>query len=268
MVGATDWEAAIWEFGVVVAVVVWLMSSSGLHDRRVLVTGASRGLGRAICERLVAEGAIVVATASSEGGLHDLARHLPGITTIVADLSNTDDVDKLANAALPLYGLVNCAGIAITSPFLETDIDDFDRTFRINVRAVMKLSQSVAKRMATDGGGSIVNISSICGSHPLRDHASYCTSKAALEHLSRCMALELGKHGIRVNCIAPTITMTDMGRRAWSDPVKAKPMMERTPLGRFAEPEDTASAVVYLLSPQSGMVHGQTIAIDGGFLIA
>lgn len=104
MVGATDWEAAIWNLGalrvvpyVVVAVVVWLMSSSGLHDRRVLVTGASRGLGRAICERLVAEGAIVVATASSEGGLHDLARHLPGITTIVADLSNTDEVDKLGN---------------------------------------------------------------------------------------------------------------------------------------------------------------------------
>eukprot|EP01137_Pigoraptor_chileana_P019742 Opistho-2@81189 len=115
-------------------------------------------------------------------------------------------------------------------------------------------------------GGSIVNISSQASQRPLVNHTAYCASKGALDQLTRVMALELGPHNIRVNCVNPTVVMTDMGRLGWSDPAKAGPMLSRIPLNRFAEVSDVVNATLFLLSDRSGMVHGCMLPVDGGFL--
>ena len=112
----------------------------------------------------------------------------------------------------------------------------------------------------------MVNVSSTGSKFGLRDHAAYCASKGALDQLTRVMALELGPHGIRVNAVNPTVVMTPMGKMAWGDPEKARPMLEEIPLGRFAEPIDVARAVAWLLSDEAAMIHGVTLPVDGGFL--
>lgn len=136
---------------------------------------------------------------------------------------------------------MNNAGIALLQPFLETTVEDFDRVMAVNARAVMVVSQVIARGMVERGnGGAIVNVSSQSSSHAVLDHAAYCASKGALDQLTRVMALELGPHQIRVNAINPTVTLTPMGKLAWSDPVKSEPIMARIPLQRFAEPRHTA----------------------------
>ena len=137
----------------------------------------------------------------------------------------------------------------------------------INLKAVFFISQTVAKGMVERGlGGAIVNISSQASQAALQDHAVYCASKGGLDQLSRVMALELGPHNIRVNCVNPTVVMTAMGKIGWSDPKKAGPMLNKIPLGRFAEVEDVVHAVLFLLSDKAGMINGITLPVDGGFL--
>src|SRR6516162_4541643 len=136
----------------------------------------------------------------------------------------------------------------------------------VNLRAILVISRVIAKRMIERGvAGSIVNVSSMAALQGLRDHAAYCTSKAGLDQLTAVMAVELGEHGIRVNAVNPTVVLTEMGKRAWSDPAKGGPMLARIPIGRFAECEDIASVVCFLLSDAAGMLNGLALPIDGGF---
>lgn len=145
--------------------------------------------------------------------------------------------------------LVNNAAIAILESFLETRVESWDATVSINLRAVLVVSQIVAKGMIERGvPGSIVNISSMSSFQALPNHAAYAASKAGLDQLSKVMAVELGPHQIRVNSINPTVVMTEMGKRAWSDPSKGGPMLARIPLQRFAECEDIASVVCFSAS--------------------
>ena len=163
--------------------------------------------------------------------------------------------------------MVNNAGVSIPQPLLETTVEAIDKTLAINVRAVLVITQVIAKNMISRGcGGAIVNLSSQASMVALRDHAAYCASKGALDQLTRVMALELGPAGIRVNAVNPTVTLTPMGEMAWGDPAKSKPVLARIPLGRFAQVEDVARTVVYLLSDQADMIHGATLPVDGGFL--
>jgi NAD(P)-dependent dehydrogenase (short-subunit alcohol dehydrogenase family) len=164
--------------------------------------------------------------------------------------------------------LVNNAGISLPQPFLETSIESFERTLAVNVRAVLIVSQVVAREMIKrNTSGSIVNVSSQASMVALPDHAAYCASKGALDQLTRVMALELGPHQIRVNALNPTVTMTPMAEKAWSDPGKRQQMLSQIPLGRFAKAHDIADAVVFLLCSHSDMIHGVTLPIDGGFLV-
>jgi NAD(P)-dependent dehydrogenase (short-subunit alcohol dehydrogenase family) len=141
-----------------------------------------------------------------------------------------------------------------------------DATMAINLRAVLVVSQIVAKGMIERGvPGSIVNISSMSSFQALPDHAAYAASKAGLDQLSKVMAVELGPHRIRVNSINPTVVMTEMGKRAWTDPNKGGPMLGRIPLQRFAECEDIASVVCFVLSDAAGMLNGLALRVDGGF---
>lgn len=234
-------------------------------NRRALVTGAGKGIGREIAVMLHRFNAQVVAVSRTGTDLEGLRGEI-GCETIVADLGNVAEARLAAQQAGDIDLLVNNAAIAILEPFLETTTESWDATMAINLRAVLVISQIVAKGMIKRGvSGSIINISSMSSFQALPNHAAYAASKAGLDQLSKVMAVELGPHKIRVNSINPTVVMTEMGKRAWSDPSKGGPMLARIPLKRFAECEDIASVVCFVLSDAAGMLNGLALRVDGGF---
>jgi len=164
---------------------------------------------------------------------------------------------------------VNNAGVTALKPFLDMSLTDFDRVMNVNCRSVFIVSQLVARAMVKHNRpGAIVNVSSVASTRAFKDHTSYCTSKGALDQLTRMMALELGPHHIKVNSVNPTVVLTDMGRTAWGDRAKAEPVLNRIAMHQFAEPAHVAQTVLFLLSPASDMIHGAMLPIDGGFLIS
>ena len=236
------------------------------NQKRALVTGAASGIGREIARTLAASNARIVAVDVSPEGLEGLKGEID-CQTIQVDLLDAEATKAAIAKAGDIDLLVNCAGITILEPFLETTIDAFDKVLSVNLRATMIVAQAVAKGMVARGqGGAIVNVSSQASMVALADHTSYCVSKGGVDQLTRVMALELGPHNIRVNAVNPTVTMTEMAVLAWSDPAKRDPMLAKIPLGKFAQPSDVAHTVVYLLSDQADMIHGAMIPIDGGFL--
>ena len=234
------------------------------RGKRALVTGAGKGIGREIAALLGELGARVTALSRTAEDLETL-RAETGCSTIVADLSDAREARRAAERAGDADLLVNNAGISIPQPFLETTVDAFDATMAVNVRAILVVTQVIARGMIARDGGAIVNLSSQASMRGLADHASYCAAKGALDQLTRVMALELGPHDIRVNAVNPTVTLTPMADLVWSDPAKRDPMMARIPRGRFARPLDVAHAVAWLLSDLADMVHGAVVPVDGGF---
>ena len=237
------------------------------EGKRVLVTGAGQGIGRDIALRLSQYKAQVIALSKTKENLEKLSAKDPRIQTVCVDLCDWNATKRAVQSVLPIDLLVNNAGVAHLKPFLDSTSEDFDATFAVNVRAIMNVSQVVSKNMIERKvPGSIVNVSSQASKAALRDHAVYCSSKGAVDMLSKAMALEFGPYNIRVNTVNPTVIMTDMGKLGWSDPDKARTMMSKIPLGRFAEVSEVVDAVVYLLSNRSSMVNGAALPVDGGFL--
>jgi NAD(P)-dependent dehydrogenase (short-subunit alcohol dehydrogenase family) len=245
-----------------------LMASMDIRfdGKRVLVTGAGKGIGREIAVLLSQLGAKVIAVSRAEADLATLRQEIDA-ETIAVDLADAQKAHDAAVQAGRVDLLVNNAGISIPQSFLDTTVEAFDQTLAVNVRAAFIISQVVARGMIERGqGGAIVNLSSQSSMVGLLDHTAYCASKGALDQLTRVMAVELGPHQIRVNAVNPTVTLTPMAEMAWSDPVKSGAMKARIPLGRFASPLDVAHTVAYLLSEQADMIHGTTLPVDGGFL--
>ena len=236
--------------------------------KRALVTGAGKGIGREIAVLLSSFGAEVVALGRTQADLDTLSEEI-GCETATVDVSDVQCTTRVAESLGAIDLLVNNAGISRPQAFLETRVEEFDETMSVNVRAVMIVSQVVARGMIERGtGGAIVNISSQASLVAIKDHAAYCASKGALDQLTKVMALELGSQGIRVNCINPTVTLTPMAAMAWGDPAKSGPMLDKIPLGRFANPLDVAYAAAYLLSDAAAMIHGVSLPVDGGYLIS
>ncbi len=239
-----------------------------LRGRRALVTGAGKGIGRAIVLRLVAEGAAVVALGRSEADLDTLAAET-GCATIHADLAAPDRAADAVASRLPFDLLVNNAGITHLAPALETSAAAMTDLYAVNVVAPLRIAQVVAADLlGRSVGGAIVNVSSVASAIGLADHAAYCASKGALDALTRVLAVEWGPRGIRVNGVNPAVTLTPMGARAWSDPAKSAPMLARIPLGRFIEPDEVARVVAFLLSDESAMVNGVSLDVDGGLRVS
>ncbi|XP_072882191.1 L-xylulose reductase-like isoform X1 [Hemitrygon akajei] len=235
--------------------------------KRALVTGAGKGIGRATAKALLACGAEVIAVTRTQSDLDSLVQECPKMLTICVDLGNWEATENALKDVGPVDLLVNNAAVSILEPFLEVTQEAVDKTFNINVKAVLHVGQIIAKGMKCRGsGGSIVNISSQASQRALKDHALYCASKGAVDMLTKVMAFELGPHKIRVNAVNPTVVMTAMGRIAWSEPVKASGILSRIPMGRFAELEDVVNAIIFLLSDKSAMINGVTLLVDGGFL--
>ncbi|CAH2236805.1 jg8564 [Pararge aegeria aegeria] len=235
--------------------------------KRILVTGAGQGIGRGIAVELWRAGANIVALSRTRSHLESLQSEYPSIDIVDVDITDWDKTRQVVDSLGHFDALVNNAAVAVCEPFLTCTAADFDKTFNVNVKAALNISQVVAKKMVENKThGTIVNISSQASKAALKDHAIYSASKAALDALTRAMALELGPHGIRVNAVNPTVTMTAMAKVGWSDPERSAEMKAKIPLGRFGEVFEVVNAVVFLLSEKSTMINGVELPIDGGFL--
>ncbi|XP_075415597.1 L-xylulose reductase isoform X1 [Tenrec ecaudatus] len=269
----------------------------GLAGRRALVTGAGKGIGRSTALALHAAGARVVAVSRTQADLDSLVHECPGIEPVCVDLGDWEATERALGGVGPVDLLVNNAAVAVLQPFLEVTKEACDRwagcrspgcvagggprqartnqdptchrSFDVNLRAVIQVSQIVARGLVARGTpGAIVHVSSQASQRALTNHTVYCSTKGAIDMLTKVMALELGPHKIRVNAVNPTVVMTPMGQVNWSDPQKAKAMLDRIPLGQFAEVEHVVDSILFLLSDRSGMTTGSTLPVDGGFLAA
>ncbi|XP_045162353.1 L-xylulose reductase-like [Mercenaria mercenaria] len=236
--------------------------------KKVLVTGATRGIGRLLTKCLSSAGAEVYGLGSNRHFLDTLKEECKNVHTVHVDLADWDATRKTLEQLPAMNGLVNNAGVSFDwVPSLEAGKDVIDKTFAVNVMAAVNVTQVVGKKMeATGKGGSIVNVSSINGLNPMRECMAYNMSKAALDMMTKQFALELGPHKIRVNSVNPTVALTDMGKEFWSEPVKAGKLKGHTPLGRFAEVQECVDPIMYLLSDHSSMVTGTMNPIEGGLL--
>lgn len=234
--------------------------------KRAMVTGASQGIGNVIAKELAKRGATVIAVARSGDKLKELQKQVPNIVPVCVDLADWNATETALSSVGPIDLLVNNAAVAILEPVGEIKPESFDISFATNVKAAINVSQLCVKSMKERRvAGAIVNVSSQAGIAALENHAVYCASKAALDQLTRVMALELGPHKIRVNSVNPTVTNTPMSLVGWSDPAKASAMQSKIPLRRFAEPEEVCDAVLYLLSDHSSMITGAVLPVDGGY---
>ncbi len=237
----------------------------GLDGRTVLVTGASGGIGAATARQLTAAGADVIAAGRSEQALSKLAAQI-NCRTLQFELSSEEEIQR-AVEGLDLWGVVNCGGFGgeIATP-MQTDIAVFDKAIAINTRGALLVTKYAAQSMIRLGqGGAIVNVSSQAALVALAGHISYAASKAALDSITRVSALELGRYGIRVNSVNPTVVMTEMSAFYWGRPEIGEPFLNSMPLHRWATEDEIAAPIVFLLGNGASMISGVMLPIDGGF---
>ena len=235
------------------------------NGRTVLVTGATGGIGGATVRQLVAAGADVIASGRSVETLERLAAET-GARPLAFDLTSEDSV-RSALEGLDLWGVVNCGGFGgeIATP-MDTDIAVFDAVISINARGALLVTKYASASMIRLGqGGAIVNVSSQASLVALSGHISYGSSKAALDNITRVSALELGRYGIRVNSVNPTVVMTEMSAWYWGRPDIEGPFLDQMPLGRWATEDEIAAPIVFLLSDGASMISGVSLPIDGGY---
>lgn len=245
-----------------------------LQEKVALVTGATRGLGQAIAAALLRAGATVVLSGSNRERLAETARQfqaerLPAVES-ACDLSDVAQTARLAEFVLReqprIDVLVNNAGVTFPHELLDYPDDAWQKTFRVNLEAPFQLARRLAPRMKEQGGGSIINITSIGAELGFPNNPAYVAAKGALKQLTKSMAFDLGSFGVRVNNLGPGYFHTDMANLSYNDPEKREARASRTLLGRWGEPEDLAGAVIFLASDASRYMTGQDLYIDGGWL--
>ena len=243
-----------------------------LKNKTALITGCNRGIGRAILEAFVKEGASIIACTrfidDELKGVYNTLSEQYGVQIypICMDLSDQESIKQgmkeVTDLKVPIDILVNNAGIAKFRPFVMSKIDDFKEMMQVNLYAPIQISQYVVKNMLRQKKGSIINFCSISGMDMNAGNAAYGTSKAAIASLTRTMAKELAKTGIRVNAIAPGFVETDMNKQIATEYMET--MLQQIALGRIAKPEEVARIAVFLASEESSYMTGQIIRVDGG----
>ena len=241
----------------------------------VIVTGATSGIGRATAEAFGREGAAVVVVGRDETGLGEasIAVRLAGGKPAVcrADVTADDAPERVVATAIDAFGgidvLVNAAGVIASGTLEATSDEVWDRMMAVNARAPFRLMRAAAPHL-TARKGAIVNVSSVNGLRSFPGVLAYCVSKAAVDHLTRCAAIEMAPLGVRVNAVNPGVTVTNLHRRSGMDETQYAAFLERSktthPLGRPGRPSDIAEMIVYLASDRASWMTGETIPIDGG----
>src|SRR5579884_541115 len=244
-----------------------------MSGARVLVTGASSGIGRATAELFARQGAQVAMVARRQSALADAARALPKdcAFTIAADVTREADAERCMREAVEKLGgldvLVNAAGILKSGDITQTSLAMWDEMLNINLRAVFHLMQLAVPHLKASRG-SVVNISSVTGLRSFPGVLAYCVSKAGVDQLTRCSALELAPFGIRVNAVNPGVVVTSLHSSAGMGAEQYEAFLERSkgthPLGRVGQPQEVAELIAFLASERAAWITGETVSIDGG----
>ena len=247
-----------------------------LKGRVALVTGASRGIGRAIALALGAAGADVACCARSQDQVEETAAEIrrqgPRAGGFRIDVARAPEIDRAVReveAALgPVDILVNNAGITLEKKTIEVTDDEWEHVLTTNLTSMFRLARRVAPGMIARRSGKIINIGSMYGALGVPRYAAYCASKAAVEALTRSLGAEWARHGIQVNCLAPGYMNTDIPRQALADEERRALFLSKVPARRIGEPEEAGPLAVYLASGASNFMTGQTVYLDGGQTIA
>ncbi|MDG1274489.1 MAG: SDR family oxidoreductase [Alphaproteobacteria bacterium] len=239
-----------------------------LDGKKIIVTAAAQGIGRACVEAFQTEGATVIATDINETELAGL-KHLPNIETRMLNVLNRDEISKIAEELGTVNVLFNCAGFVHHGSILNCDETEWDFSFELNVKAQYRMIRAFLPGMLSNGGGSIINMASVCSSvKGIVQRAVYGASKAAVIGLTKSVSADYLRDGIRCNCICPgTVQSPSLDERinAFDDPVQArKDFIARQPLGRLGSATEIAAIAVYLASDESAYTTGQPFIIDGG----
>ncbi len=242
-------------------------------DRVTLVSGASRGIGRALAEGFAQRGARVIITGREQETLEQTAREISttdvAVEAVVCDVSNPDDIHRTVQTVLDECGridtLLNVAGVNNRKRVETYSVEEYDFILDINLKGAFFLAQEVGRHMIGRRSGTQINIDSLNTYAPLKGVIPYAMSKGGLSIMTRGMAMEWGGSGVRVNAIAPGFTLTALNRKLMSEPTINQWALSNTPLGRIGEVEDMVGAALFLASDASAFVTGQVLYVDGGF---
>jgi len=244
-----------------------------LNGKVAIVTGASRGIGRAIAEAFAHEGARVVIGGRKQETLDQVASEIgASVKPIACHVGRADQIENMVAITAQEFGpvdiLVNNAATNISfGPCLEIDEAQFDKMFEINLKSAFRLVKAVAPGMCARGSGSIINIASIAGLRPQLYSLLYSMTKAALIMMTQSYALELGAKGVRVNAIAPGLIQTALSEHYWKDESQRAAVLAKQPIQRLGQPSDVAELALLLASEKGSYITGQTLTVDGGFLL-
>ncbi len=243
-------------------------------DQVVLVSGGSRGIGKALARGFAQRGARVWITGRDETTLEATAAEISvgeyPVRYAVSDVTRAEDcqlsVEMIVHAHGRIDTLVNVAGINVRKPAVDVTEEDYDSILGINLRGAFFMAQAVGRVMLKQKSGSVINIDSLNSAGPLKNVAPYAMSKSGMNGMTRALALEWGPSGVRVNGLAPGFILTDLTKKLWSDPTMQAWNTANCPLGRLGKPEDLVGTALFLASPASAFLTGQTIYVDGGLI--
>ena len=244
-----------------------------IRDKVTLISGGSRGIGKALAHGFVERGARVIITGRDESTLKAAADEISTsdcrVQPLACDVADVAAVSQAVEAVYSEHGridvLLNVAGVNIRQPTLNFSEDQYDFVMDINLKGAFFIAQEVGRKMVEQRSGSIINIDSLNTYAPVKNVTPYAMSKAGVVMMTRSLAMEWGPNGVRVNTIAPGFILTDLTQKLWSDPTMREWGETNTPLGRMGEVDDLIGAAVFLASDGAAFMTGQVVRVDGGF---